>query len=188
MSSTLVQLVPIKINYSGPAKVSSYFRTAEVKDNGGNEVQYEASFRGRKLSGTKYVFPANVKGYLLEKKVEVNAEDETSKKTHLTVKSEFNEVFEWMRDKDISPEKRIKSFLEFSSIARTLHEASTSEDIEKSNQNKKRPVSSLAEDSTVNNHMETDQKKETEEHEAKKLKTDNLKEEPTSTTTSNEQT
>lgn len=91
---TAVDIVPLKIDYSGEAKVDAYFRSKKQRENCEDDsVKYTSNLYGRKLLGTEHVLPKDQVMYFME-------HQQKEKQTNLKVVGQCDKVINWHLEED----------------------------------------------------------------------------------------
>ncbi|CAG9532059.1 unnamed protein product [Cercopithifilaria johnstoni] len=102
-------LLPCKIKYDGPAKVSQYFITEELGD--GKKV---ATFRGRILNGVKQQFPD---GYVLYAVVEKENRDNSRV---FEISGSATSLMRWEYDRSTSYQSSLVRAISYVNVAETF--------------------------------------------------------------------
>ncbi|CAE6467859.1 unnamed protein product [Rhizoctonia solani] len=109
---TTPQLLPLHIDYDGPAPVDTYFHPA--KDSNGTHI---AAFRGRTLCGVDLPLPAGYTGAVLSTKSDKNGEK------RLETASTFSEITLWRPDipVDVNADEYARAMDEWTRMATLIH-------------------------------------------------------------------
>jgi hypothetical protein len=105
-----VHLLPFSIDFSGPAKVSSYFESTIFPDK--KEGLMKASFRGNPLNGHEVDLPKGYVGVFVK---------EGEPKAHLIPKSTFSSVTSWKWDQNPKSHDEFKDSLDWIDISGAIH-------------------------------------------------------------------
>ncbi|KAI4499099.1 hypothetical protein M0802_005682 [Mischocyttarus mexicanus] len=112
---SVIHLMPCKINFDGPANVSSFFQSCiQETDNENCSI----SFRGRPLQGKKIQIPKDYKGIIFFEHKKPAFEDI---KRNLYSNSFFSEFTYWNYDKIPSKNDALAKALDWIDIAEALH-------------------------------------------------------------------
>ncbi|CUA75661.1 hypothetical protein RSOLAG22IIIB_05994 [Rhizoctonia solani] len=106
------QLLPLHIDYDGPAPVETYFQV--IKDSNGSQV---ASFRGRALHGLNLSLPEGYSGAVLSTKPDKNGDK------RLESVSNFSEITLWRADVpvDVNSDEYARALDEWTRMAALVH-------------------------------------------------------------------
>lgn len=104
-----IDLLPFLIDYTGTAPIKQYFNTtiAAKKDADNANAHFEASFRGRRLTGQVIKVPENSTGVLIK-----------ASSKNWTAAAKFKELHVWNRDNSIDDSQSLQ--LHLNSILPTL--------------------------------------------------------------------
>ncbi|CAO3674197.1 unnamed protein product [Umbelopsis vinacea] len=121
--SQSLHLLPCHIEYTGSAKVSSYFVQTRATDPATGGPCTTAAFRGRQLFGTVSHLPPGYKGCVYAERVdhETDGLDEEADVTHECIE-QFDEFTVWKHDS--APDTKTDPFfvaMEWSNISSHLH-------------------------------------------------------------------
>ncbi|CAE6416190.1 unnamed protein product [Rhizoctonia solani] len=106
------QLLPLHIDYDGPAPVETYFHA--TKESNGNQT---ATFRGRTLHGVNLTLPEGYSGAVLSTKSDKSGDKQ------LESTSTFSEITLWRADVpvDINSDEYARALDEWTRMATLVH-------------------------------------------------------------------
>lgn len=105
-------LMPLTIDYEGPASVSSFFETTFIKSPGSETI--EASLRGRPLKGKQVQLPRDYFGAIIKRE-----EDDC-----ISIAGGFEQLYYWKYDEEPSELDPLPRSLDWFAISSALHESS----------------------------------------------------------------
>jgi len=127
-----VHFLPFKLEYDGPANVSTYFIVEKLttRDADADHNTLVAAFRGRRLLGETLELPKGSAGYIVSENFEFDDQEEEDSnegcasqgRRFLEVQGRFTQVTHW--DHDVRPSRSegiVPKWLETLNIARAVH-------------------------------------------------------------------
>lgn len=106
--NAVVHMLPCKIEYSGVAPVSSYFKITKKRKWVNGKDLLQSHFRGRELNGLVVDFPEGVVGQIV-----------TRSSTNFTVNESFQSMHVWAHDK-IPDTTHIEESLKWFQVAKSV--------------------------------------------------------------------
>eukprot|EP01114_Cavostelium_apophysatum_P020173 TRINITY_DN6690_c0_g1_i1.p1 TRINITY_DN6690_c0_g1~~TRINITY_DN6690_c0_g1_i1.p1 ORF type:complete len:226 (-),score=47.10 TRINITY_DN6690_c0_g1_i1:40-717(-) len=129
-----IHLLPFGFkNFSGPAKISTYFVTEERLRPDGTKF-FRSTFRGREFFGENVDLASyGLQGFLTSEDLQHDEdnEDENTRKRTWNVEHNVDSLCYWNREREPSANDKIHRWLRWSSLSRNIHKKLTAEDIQK---------------------------------------------------------